>query len=139
MTLVSSIRTSLSKVGRKFADGVIEYRVLTSNPNANPKTYGTWTLVPYSRCVEFSESQLQDPDDGMWYREETCEVRIPFEANVALSIKDQVRQGPTAAGVGLSNVVWSVREQKMAAAGAVSAYGLYRRTPLMANPRKGGI
>lgn len=138
MTLIQSIRTSLSAVGRKFADQVIYYRSLSSAPNAQPRTFTAWTLVPYSRAVEFSESQQRDETTGVWYRLETCELRVPYEANVSLSIRDQLRIGPSA-GVGVDEIVWSMKHQKMSAAGAVQAYDLERRTPMMTNPRPGGV
>jgi len=137
MPLISNIRTVLSGVAAKFADGVVEYRALTSAPNATPRTYGAWTVIPVARLTEFNESQVQD-EQGVWYREESCELRIPLQANVSLTIREQVRNG-TAAGVSLTNQVWSVREQRLSAAGSVSAYGLYRRTPLMGNVRQGGV
>lgn len=138
MPLTSAIRTTLSGIAVKFADGVVEYRLLTSAPNATPRTYGAWTVVSGARCCEFAESQVQDPDTGLWFREETCELRIPYQAGVTLTVRDQVRQGPSA-GAGLSEIIWSVSHQKASGAGSVSPYHLYRRTPMMQNPRKGGV
>jgi hypothetical protein len=138
MGLTSSIRTTLSGIAVKFADGVVEYRVLTSAPNATPRTYGNWTTITGARCCEFSETQTQDSESGLWFREETCELRIPYQANVSLTIKDQVRQGPSA-GPGVNDIIWSVSHQKVSGAGSVSPYHLYRRTPMMQNPRKGGV
>ena len=139
MTLVSSIRTSLSKVGRMFADGVVEYRSLTSTPNASPRTYSAWATLLYARCCEFGESQQQDQTSGVWYRVETCDLRVPYESGVSLTIRDQIRQGPTAAEVSTSNVVWSVREQGQSSVDAVSVYHLSRKTPMLSDARQGGV
>lgn len=139
MSLVSDIRATLSGIGALFADGVIEYRTLTSAPNATPRVYSSFATIADARCVEFSETQVQDPTSGIWYREETCQLRIPYASNVSLTVRDQVRQGPTATGASTSNLVWSVREQLMSSAGSVSAYMLYRRTPMMADNRPGGV
>jgi len=136
MTLCDKIRTSLSKVGRKFADGAIEYRSLSSAPDASPRTYTAWGTIDYARCVDFGESQQQDQESGMWIHVETCDLRVPFEAGVFLSIRDQVRQGATA-GVSATNKVWQVREQDMSSAGAVQVYHLERRSPMLTNPRHG--
>lgn len=138
MSLVSTIRSSLSGVAAKFADGVIEYRTLTSAPNAQPRTYSAWARIMTARCLEFGESQLHDPDSGIWYREETCDLRIPYMENIHLTVRDQIRQGATA-GASVNNSVWSIRHQEASAAGSVQAYALYRRTPLMGNVRPGGV
>jgi hypothetical protein len=138
MPLVASIRNSLSSVGRKFADGVVEYRVLTSAPNATPRTFSTWTVLPYSRCMDFSEMQEQDLN-GIWCLVENCILRVPYEANVNLSVRHQIRQGPTASGVSTSNIVWSVKEQILSGVGSVSSYKLYRKTPMLADSRNGGV
>lgn len=138
-TLVASIRTALGNIAAKFADGAIEWRTLTSAPNANPRTYGAWVTVQLARCVEFGESQLHDMETGVWYREETCQLRVPFQSAIALTVRDQVRYGPATAGVGPDNFIWSVREQTMSSAGAVQSYMLYRRTPMLGNLRQGGV
>lgn len=137
MALVANIRSTLSGIGVKFADGVVEYRTMTSAPNAATRTYSAWTTLASSRIVEQRDTQVQDPDSGIWYREETCQLRVPYQVGVALSLRDQIRAGSTA-GAAVANQVWSIRDTLDAADGAVKAYSLYRRTPMMGNPRTGG-
>ena len=139
MSLVSSVRSSLSGIAAKFADGVVEYRTLTSAPNAQPRTYSAWVRLPVSRCTDCGETQFQDPDSGIWYREETCQLRIPSQEDVHLTVRDQIRQGPTSTGVAVANIVWSVKSQTQSAAGAVNSYFMYRRTPMLGDPRQGGV
>lgn len=137
MPLISNIRTVLSGVAAKFADGYVEIRTLTSAPNATPRTYSAWATIPNARCCDFNETQVQT-EDGTWLREETCSLRIPYLSNVSPTIRDQIRQGP-ATGVGVAELVWSVRNQVPNSAGSVGVYTLARRTPMLQNPRQGGI
>jgi hypothetical protein len=138
MALVPQIRTTLSRIGAKFADGAIEYRRLTSAPTASPRVYGAWAVLALSRIVDQEDEQTRDMETGHWYRSETCQLRVPYEVGIVLSIRDQVRTGETA-GAGTSNIVWSIRSTVDAADGVVRAYNLYRRTPMLADPRQGGI
>ena len=138
MALVPNIRTILSNVGALFADGVQEYRTLTSAPNATPRVYSAWIVIPYSRVIEQVDRQVQDEASGHWYLEETCQLRVPYHVGIVLSIRDQIRSGPTA-GASANNGVWSIHNTIDSADGSVKAYNLYRRTPLLANPRPGGV
>ncbi len=138
MPLVAAIRSTLSGIGAKFADGVQEYRVLTSAPDANPRTFGAWTVLPLSRVVEQRDMQVQDPNTGHWYREETCQLRVPYQVGITLTIRDQIRSG-SAAGAGVNNSVWSIRDTIDAADGAVKAYTLFRRTRMLVDSRQGGV
>lgn len=138
MALVPQIRSVLSGIGAKFADGVIEYRTLTSAPNAKPRTYSAWVVLPLSRVIEQRDIQVRDPDTGIWYREETCQLRVPYQVAVILTLADQVRNSAAVAGPSVDTPVWSIREKVDAADGSVRAYNLFRQTPLMQNARPGG-
>lgn len=133
MGLVSDIRTGLSVVGVAFADGTYEYRVMTSAPDTNPRTYSAWTSLPNCRAYEFGESQVFDAESGLWFRLENCTLKIPYSVGVNLSIRHQIRIG------GSTGQVWSVFRQSESAAGAVQSYILHVKTPMMVNPRRGGV
>lgn len=137
MGLVANIRAALSGVACKFADGTIEYRTLTSAPNAATRTYSAWSVIPYARIHNTLNEQIRDPDSGMWYFLQTCELRVPFEAGILLNVFCQVRSSPPS-GVDTTNQVWSVKKEVSTSAGAVSAYELIRREPILGDGRKGG-
>jgi hypothetical protein len=136
MSLIPGIRTTLTKVAEQFAYGVVECRLLTSSPDTKPRTYSAWATLANARIVERKEMQVQD-EMGVWFREETCQLRVPSSTTTHLTVRDQVREGDTS-GVAVGNLVWSVREAVEAASEVLSVYALYRRTPMMQNARQGG-
>jgi len=136
MSLIPGIKATLVKVAEQFAYGVVECRLLTSAPNAQPRTYSAWATMANARVVERKEMQVQD-ENGVWFREETCQLRVPSSTVTQLTVRDQVREGDTS-GVAVGNLVWSVREALEAASEVISVYALYRRTPMMGNPRQPG-
>lgn len=138
MALVPSIRNTLSGIGALFADGVIYYRTLTSAPNAATRTYSAWVLIPNARCCGFGEEQFQDPASGMWFRDELCQLRVPYLSNVNLTIRDQVRQGD-GTGAAADHFVWSIRQQELSGSGSMQSYKLFKRTSMMVDHRQGGV
>lgn len=119
-----------------FADSSsIEYRNLTSNLNASPRTFSAWASLAGARVIDGAAIQVQDPDSGLWFLEKTAQLRVPFTLGVALTITSQIRTG----GTGASSQVWDVREVMAGAAGAVQPYRLAYRTPILEDPRKGAV
>ncbi len=134
MSLIADIKTGLSAVCVAFADdATIEYSLLTSAPDAEPRTYGAYATLTGARTVDYTEDQIQDPDTGEWSREQTCQLRIPSSLGISFTIKDLVRIG------GSAGTVWSVRSKPRSAAGSVIAYTLATSTPMMQDPREGGV
>ena len=136
MTLIANIRSTLAGVSAAFADVGIEVRTITSSPTANPRTYSPWEAITVGRITDVSSSQTQDIDTGVWYNFETCKLRIPFDNTDSPSLAARVTQvrvnGP-------AGKVWVVDQERTEGAGSVRVYILHIRTPLMANPRKGGV
>jgi hypothetical protein len=137
MALTANIRSVLSGIAVKFAEGVVEYRRLTSAPNASPRTYGLWTTISGARIHETHNEQVQNTSTGVWYLEQSCELRVPFECGVLLTIRDQIRTTPPA-GVDTDEQVWALDKEISCSAGSVTAYRLVRRDPILTDPRKGG-
>lgn len=135
MTLISNIRSTLSGVSAAFADVGIEFRMLTSSPTANPRTYSAWEAIPVGRITDMASSQVQDVDTAIWFNFETCKLRVPYSSEVSpLSVRvTQIRVG------GAEGKIWSIDQERTEGAGSVRVYILNIRTPLMANPRKGGV
>jgi hypothetical protein len=142
MSLIGNIRTTLSKVAAGFSDQLIEYRLMTSAPNANPRIYGSWVAIPNARIVDTQSIQLYDQDTGIWYNDDRCTLRIPWAVDgVELSSRtSQVRiGGPNINPADLLGRIWAVDKERTEGAGSVRVYGLSIRTPLLANARKGGV
>ncbi|MBU6247131.1 MAG: hypothetical protein KGN77_05190 [Xanthomonadaceae bacterium] len=137
MGVIDDIRTGISEatIGAFADSSSIEYRNLTSNLNASPRTYSTWTSLAGARVIDGASIQVQDPDSGLWFLEKTAQLRIPFTLSVALTITSQVRTG----GSGAGSQVWDVREVQPGAAGSVQPYRLVYRTPILEDPRKGAV
>ncbi len=135
MSQIAAIKSALSAMAVSvFADSTtIEYRNLTSNPNANPRTYGAWTALAGARVIDNGETQVQDIDSGIWFSERTAQLRIPSQLGVALNIRSQVRTG------GSTGTVWAIRSVQPGGAGSVQPYQLVVRMPMMQDPRKGGV
>lgn len=135
MTLIGNIRSTLAGVSAAFADVGIEFRTLTSSPTATPRVYTGWEPITVGRITDMNSQQIQDVDTAIWFNLETCKLRIPYtEEESTLSVRvTQIRVG------GAEGKIWSVDQERTEAAGAVRVYVLNIRTPLMANPRKGGV
>lgn len=134
MSFISGIKDALSDVATIFADdATIEYEPLTSNPDANPRTYGSWVALAGARTIDYTEDQLRDPETGYWWREQTCQLRVPSNLGISFTIKDRVRVG------GSTGTIYSVRSLPRSAAGSVVQYTLAVRTPMMQDPRSGGV
>lgn len=135
MGMMDDIRSALSDVGQAFADsGSIEYRHLTSAPNAVPRTHdAAWSDLSGSRIVNASFNQMRNEETGIWYVENTCELRIPANLAITLVVKDQVRIG------GSDGQIWSVRRNIRSGAGSMQAYELAYSTPMLMDPRPGGV
>lgn len=127
MSLSTSIRDALSGVAAAFADGTINYRVLTSAPTAVPRTFGTWTALTYSRLADDYEKKYID-ERGLHHRVRGGTLRVPYQAGVSLSLLDQVQ---------VDGQEYAVVEVLDSATAAVAAYRIEVSEPLMANPRRG--
>lgn len=142
MTFIANIRKTLSNVAAAFSDSLIEYRTMTSAPNANPRTFTTWVQLSNARIVDTMSMQLLDQESGIWFNEERCNLRVPYvQDGVELNARTtQVRiGGPSVSPADSLGRIWSVDKERTEGAGSVRVYGLCIRTPMMANARKGGV
>ena len=131
MGVMADINTTLGAMAAAtFADTTaIEYRVLTSNPNANPRTYSAWVSLAGARTTDFAETQTKD-ESNVWIRTEMCSLRVPFTLGVDLSVRHQIRTSGTK--------VWSVRGQGPRGT-AVANYDLESAQAMLGDPRSGGV
>lgn len=127
MSLSTDIRTALSGVAAAFADGTINYRLLTSAPTAIPRTFGAWLPLTYSRLADEYERKFID-ERGLHHRVKGGTLRVPYQAGVSLSLLDQVQ---------VDSQEYAVVEVLDSATAAVATYRIEVSEPLMANPRKG--
>ncbi len=134
MSLIGDIQTTLSSVVQQnFADTtLIEYRVMTSNPNANPRTWSAWTSLAGARTTEAGEEQTFDERTGQWRKEDLKDLRVPSGLGVTLGITYQIRLG------GSGGTIWNVKSQ-IPNGVAVLLYRLASTKPLLGDPRPGGV
>ena len=138
MGLIANIRSGLSRtVGTAFSDGLVDYRPLTSNANANPRSYGAWVSVTPARLIIGDKSTVQDADTGIWFTLELGELRVPDHANIDLfSRGDQVRTRQLVTDAG---VIWDVAKRLNSGAGSIVGYLLEIKTPVISNHRRGSL
>lgn len=135
MSLISDIKTALAGMTvDAFADAqALDYRDMTSAPNAMPRTWGAWATLAGARTIESGEEELRDPDTGEWIRERTVQLRIPMSLGIKLTVRSQVRVG------GATGLIYNVRRVLPGAAGSVDPYILAHREPMLQDPRNGGV
>ena len=110
---------------------------MTSAANAVTRVYGPWQTVPNSRVVVGDAKVMQDSDTGIWYLVNEAELRVPYQADLDLSARqDQVRYQ---ANNEAKPTIWDVAQRFNNNAGSISGYGLMFKQPLVNNPRDGAL
>lgn len=138
MGLVSSIKNGLSlTIGRAFADGIIQYRLLTNNSNSPTRTYGPWITIPDARVITGEKSVMQDPDTGMYYTVEFGEVRVPAHAGITLQARAAQVWSRTI--VTDKGQIWDVAKRLNHNVGSITGYALDIKTPYVGNHRSGAV
>jgi hypothetical protein len=138
MGLIENIRSGLGNlVGSAFADGVAEYRTMTSTTNTVPRTYTEWKPIANARVIVGEYTVDHDPVTGMWAALETGELRVPYMTKLDLYARQtQIRWKENNDNTW---VVFDIAKRLNHNAGSITGYVLESRSPLTNNRRKGSL
>ena len=133
MTVIADIKSALGDMVTAFSDATApQYRLLTSAPNASPRTYGAWTDLTGGRTYNKTQEQERRDDQETWVRVYRATLSYPGTLSVSLTVRDQIRIG------GAGGTTWNVSRVVRAGAGSVQLYEISYAIPMYEDPRIGG-
>lgn len=129
MTLRDDIATALRRVVAVSTGlgATWQYRKMTSEPDVEPRTYGTATDIEGHQSTHVHQETFQT-ERGVWVREERCSFRVS-SATTVLVQGDQLADP--------NGVYWAVMGVASTGIGTVR-YDLSRQVPLLAEGNRGG-
>ncbi len=140
MSNMSEIQAALSQaMSDNFADSnVVEYRQLKNNPNAAKREWSEWLPLTGARTTNYAVEQTRSEKTGNWFRNESCDLRVPSTLVIiaangdtgSLTITSQIRLN--------SKKIYQLKSG-IPQGTSVLLYKIVNSTPLLGDPRDGGV